>query len=216
MLGPGKTGRKLPKMPIIIHTKPIVRSNTSINYFLVFLKIKAVLLNKIKKALLSLMNMRKIILILLFLPLLFSSCQYFDKQVPSERELLQKELKAINWKEVDEFPSVADCEKIENKTLRQQCFFEVMTQLIQEKLSVDTLSILYPELDTIEVKVTIFPNATMQFEPQFPKDSVAYDTIKIDSILKARLVDFPKVNPAIKRGVPVKTQFILPVILKVE
>jgi len=152
----------------------------------------------------------------LILFIFFSSCQYFDKQVPSEKELLQKELKAINWKEVDEFPSVVDCEKIENKIQRQQCFFEVMTQLIQEKLSVDTLSILYPELDTIEVKVTIFPNARMQFEPKFPKDSVAYDTIKIDSILKARLVDFPKVNPAIKRGIPVKTQFILPVILKVE
>jgi hypothetical protein len=61
-----------------------------------------------------------------------------------------------------------------------------------------------PELDTIEVKVTIFPNAKMQFEPQFSKDSVAYDTVKIDSILNARLVNFPKVNPAIKHGIPVK------------
>ncbi len=146
----------------------------------------------------------------------FNSCQYFDKQIPSEKELLQKELKSINWKEVDEYPSVVDCEKIEDKKQRQQCFFEVLTQLIQEKLSVDTLSVLYPELDTIEVKVTVFPNATMQFEPQFPKDSVAYDKIKIDSILKVRLVDFPKINPALKRGIPVKTQFILPVILKVE
>lgn len=136
--------------------------------------------------------------------------------MPTEQELLAKELNEINWKEVDEFPSLVDCEKIENKTQRQQCFFEILTQLIQEKLSVDTLSVLYPELDTIQVKVTVFPNATLQFEPQFPKDSVAYDTIKIDSILKARLVDFPKVNPAIKRGIPVKTQFILPVILKVE
>jgi Ni,Fe-hydrogenase I large subunit len=153
---------------------------------------------------------------LLLVIFLFNSCQYFEKQVPSEKELLQKELKSINWKEVDEFPSVVDCEKIENKKQRQQCFFEIMTQLIQQKLSSDTLAILYPELDTIEVKVTIFPNATMKFEPQFPKDSVAYDTVKIDSILRARLVDFPKVNPAIKRGIPVKTQFILPVILKVE
>ncbi|WP_426062725.1 hypothetical protein [Flavobacterium sp. DSP2-3-1] len=153
----------------------------------------------------------------LFLVLLFfNSCQYFDKQIPSEKELLQKELKSINWKEVDEYPSVVDCEKIDDKKQRQQCFFEVLTQLIQQKLSVDTLSILYPELDTIEVKVTVFPNATLQFEPQFPKDSVTYDKIKIDSILKARLVDFPKINPAIKRGIPVKTQFILPVILKVE
>ena len=148
--------------------------------------------------------------------LFFNSCQYFDNQIPLEKKLLQKELKSINWKEVDEYPSVVDCEKIEGKKQRQQCFFEVLTQLIQQKLSVDTLSVLYPELDTIEVKVTVFPNATLQFEPQFPKDSVAYDTIKIDSILKARLVDFPKINPAIKRGIPVKTQFILPVILKVE
>ncbi|HRL72673.1 MAG TPA: hypothetical protein PLT79_13395, partial [Flavobacterium sp.] len=94
--------------------------------------------------------------------ILFNSCQYFEKQVPSEKELLQKELKAINWKEVDEYPSVVDCEKIEDKSQRQQCFFEILTQLIQEKLSVDTLSVLYPELDTIEVKVTVFPNATMQ------------------------------------------------------
>jgi hypothetical protein len=28
--------------------------------------------------------------------LFFSSCQYFEKQVPSEKELLKKELKAIN------------------------------------------------------------------------------------------------------------------------
>ncbi|MFV8332036.1 hypothetical protein [Flavobacterium sp. GSP14] len=153
---------------------------------------------------------------LFFVFLIFNSCQYFDKQIPSEKELLQKELKSINWKEVDEYPSVVDCEKIEDKKQRQQCFFEVLTQLIQDKLRVDTLSVLYPELDTIEVKVTIFPNATMQFEPQFPKDSVAYDKTKIDSILKVRLVDFPKINPAIKRGIPVKTQFILPVILKVE
>ena len=159
-------------------------------------------------------TLKKYYLFLVFI--FFNSCQYFDKQIPSEKELLQKELKSINWKEVDEYPSLVDCEKIDNKAQRQQCFFEVLTQLIQEKLSVDTLSILYPELDTIEVKVTVFPNATLQFEPQFPKDSVTYDKIKIDSILKARLVDFPKINPAIKRGIPVKTQFILPVILKVE
>lgn len=160
--------------------------------------------------------MRKIILITVVASLLFCSCQYFDKHVPSKEELLEKELKTINWNEVDEFPSVSECEKIKDEAIRNQCFFEFLTQTIQEKLSIDTLAILYPELDTIEVKVTIFPDATMRFEPQFPKDSVAYDTIKIDSILHARLVDFPKVNPALKRGIPVKTQFVLPVILKIE
>lgn len=149
---------------------------------------------------------------------LFSSisCNYFDRKVPSEKELLAKEIKQINWKEVDEYPSIDDCEKLSDANQRQQCFFEFMASTIQQKLSVDTLQILFPKLDTIEVKVTVNPDASMQFEPQFPKDSVAYDTIKIDSILKAKLIDFPKVNPAIKRGIPVKTQFILPVIIKTD
>ena len=148
--------------------------------------------------------------------MLLQSCQYFEKQVPDEKELLDKELKEINWNEVDEYPSFADCEKLNEAVERKQCFFEYLTATIQEKLAVDTLATLFPELDTIEVKVTVLPNATMEFEPQFKKDSVAYDTIKIDSILRARLVDFPKINPAIKRGIPVKTQFVLPVIIKAE
>ena len=147
---------------------------------------------------------------------MLQSCQYFEKKVPNEKELLDKQMKEINWNEVDEYPSFADCEKLKDATQRKQCFFEFLTTTIQQKLAVDTLSTLFPQLDTIEVKVTVFPNSKLQFEPQFPKDSVAYDTIKIDSILHSRLIDFPKVNPAIKRGIPVKTQFVLPVIIKSE
>ena len=160
--------------------------------------------------------MKKTILTLFSTSVILSSCQFFEKQVPSEQDLLKKELLSINWKEVDEYPSVVSCDSIEDKIERQQCFFQCMTQLIQHKLSVDTLSVLYPDLDTVEVKVTVFPNSRLVFEPLFPKDSVTYDTAKIDSILKVRLVGFPKINPALKRGIPVKTQFILPVILKVE
>ena len=136
--------------------------------------------------------------------------------MPSEKELLEKQMKEINWKEVDEYPSIIDCQAISDPVQRKQCFFEFLSATIQQKLSVDTLKILFPKLDTIEVKVTVNPDATMQFEPQFPRDTVAYDTIKIDSILKLKLVDFPKVNPAIKHGIPVKTQFILPVIIKTD
>jgi len=72
--------------------------------------------------------------------------------VPSEKELLQKELKAINWKEVDEYPSFVDCDNLDNKSQRELCFFEYLTELIQQKLSSDTLSILYPELDTSRLR----------------------------------------------------------------
>lgn len=145
-----------------------------------------------------------------------TSCDYFQKPVPSKEILLEQELKSINWKQVDEYPSIAACENIEDKTKRQECFFDYLTVLIQQKLSQDTLPFPGIDLDTITVKVTVFPDATIDFEPQFPKDSVAYDTVKIDSLLTEKLKDFPRINPALKRGIPVKTQFILPVIIKQE
>lgn len=145
-----------------------------------------------------------------------TSCDYFHKPVPSKEVLLERELNSIDWNQVDQYPSIAECENIEDKTQRQQCFFEYLTSVIQQKLSQDTLPFTAIEIDTIIVKVTVFPDATIDFEPQFPQDSVAYNKIKIDSLLTEKLKNFPRINPALKRGIPVKTQFILPVILKQE
>jgi hypothetical protein len=143
------------------------------------------------------------------------SCRFFDGQVPNEEELLQKRLKEINWKEVSNYPSIAECDAIMDKEMRKDCFFAQMALLIQKKLDIDTLALLYPEMDTIDVKVTVFSNATLRFEPQMPAEQ-NYNMAKIDSIIKARLINFPAIEPAQKEGVPVTTQFILPVILDVE
>lgn len=154
---------------------------------------------------------------LLFLLLAIQSCQYFEKQVPDEKELLKQELKKINWDEVDEFPSVLQCDTIKDAAIKKQCFFDYMAQTIQERIGIDTLRIEYPQIDTINVKITINTDSSLQFETQYTNDSIALaDKTKIDSILMSRLSDFPKVEPAIKRGVKVKTQFVLPVIIKME
>ena len=83
---------------------------------------------------------------LLLLVVLFQSCQYFDKQVPNEKDLLEQRMKEINWKEVDQYPTIADCEKLTNPVQRKQCFFEFMQSTIQQKLSIDTLKILFPKV----------------------------------------------------------------------
>ena len=140
------------------------------------------------------------------------SCHYFDKQVPSEKELLEQRLKEINWNQVDEYPSTIDCENLTDSIQRKQCFFEFMATTLQQKLSNDSLKALFPK-DTIDVKVTVNADSTVQFEPQYPANT-NFDKAKIDSLLQQKLADFPKVNPALKRGIPVKTQFVLPVIVK--
>lgn len=142
------------------------------------------------------------------------SCQYFDKQVPSEEELLQKRLNEINWKEVTVYPSVAECDSILDKEQKKDCFFQFISQLIQAKIAPDSLTVPSKSIDTIDVKVTVFADSNITFEPLFTSDSTSYNKVKLDSVIKSRLVDFPKIEPAQKEGIPVKTQFILPVIIK--
>ena len=147
--------------------------------------------------------------------ILFASCQYFEKQVPDEDALLQQRLKEIDWNKVSSYPSFPECDAITDKNLRKECFFSTLTRLVQERLGADTIALLSPELDTINLKVTVLADATLTFEPQFPADSTL-NISHIDSILKVKLVHFPVVEPAQKEGVPVTSQFILPVILDVQ
>ena len=81
-------------------------------------------------------------------------------------------------------------------------FSDYITQTIQERINIDTLRVEYPEIDTINVKNYCKSRFSLQFETQFQNDSIPLaDKTKIDSILTSRLSDFPKVEPAIKRGV---------------
>ncbi|OYU81047.1 MAG: hypothetical protein CFE23_06010 [Flavobacterium sp. BFFFF1] len=146
--------------------------------------------------------------------LLLYSCQYFSREVPSKDALVKQQLDAINWKEVDEFPSTSACDSLTDKSVHNQCFLDFMTAEIQRRLSVDTLTVKYAQLDTIAVKVTVFRDARLKFEPQFPENT-AYDKAMMDSIIQSKLTDFPIVSPALKRGIPVNVEFTLPVILNV-
>lgn len=156
--------------------------------------------------------MKKILI--LFFCFLLSSCQWFDNTVPDKHILVEEKLNGINWREVSSYPSIDGCDTVQDRVIRKNCFFEKMALLIQQKLEADTLAVLYPEQDTIMVEVTVFSDSRLGFKPQIKQDSIGNKTI-IDSILKVRLVDFPPIEPAQKEGVPVTTQFKLPVIINI-
>lgn len=155
--------------------------------------------------------MNKVIVLLLLLSL--QSCQFFDKKVPDEKDLLEQELQKIDWAQVDEFPSFSVCDSLTDKASQQNCFYETLSMQLHSKLKDDSIAKLFPQLDTIQVKVVISSDSHLNFEPII-SDSIAYNKPQLDSIFQLRLTDFPKINPAIKRGIPVKTEFQMPVVLK--
>ena len=141
--------------------------------------------------------------------IIFQSCQYFEKNVPAKEDLVKKELSKIDWDNVDEFPSATQCDSIIDKEERKNCFFNFLTQTIQQKLAIDSIKKLYPKTDSLSLKITVLPDSKLVFESQ---DTL--NAAKTDSLMQLHFNDFPTVEPAIKRGVKVKSQFILPVVLR--
>ena len=138
--------------------------------------------------------------IVLFLILSLQSCQFFDKKVPDEKVMLDQELQKIDWEQVDEFPSFSACDSVTDKVSQQSCFYETLSSQLHSKLKDDSIAKLFPQLDTIQVKVIISSNSNLNFEPII-SDTIAYNKSKLDSIFQLRLIDFPKINPADRKSV---------------
>lgn len=143
------------------------------------------------------------------------SCNFIDKKVPEKEILLEERLQEMDWNEPTRYPSVFVCDSITDKKMQKECFLGYITSIIQERLAVDTLSVLYPEIDTINLKITVNSDASIVFEPYFTQE-LTYTNQKIDSIIRVNLQNFPTIEPAQKEGIPVKSEFVLPIILKVE
>ena len=138
------------------------------------------------------------------------SCQYFEKNIPNKDELLNQEIKKIDWEKVDEFPNLAVCDSLGDKEAKKQSFFEMLTRSLEEKLSNDDMKKQFPNLDTLRLKVTVLPDYTVEFSAQNTWENI----VKLDSVIKSKAVDLPIIEPAIKRGIKVKSEFIVPVIIK--
>jgi len=149
----------------------------------------------------------------LILCLVFGSCN-FEKTIPEKEKLLNQRLQEIDWNEITRYPSFPACDSITDKIEHKKCFFQHITNLLEQRFA-DTLLASQLQNDTIYVRVTIDTNTTLVFEPQLNKiKSDKY--IKIDSLLKVRLQDFPSIEPAQKNGIPIKTVFSFPIIIQLK
>lgn len=154
--------------------------------------------------------------ILLFALLFWmQSCQFMERRVPSEDELLKQKLEEINWQEVSVYPALPPCDGYFDKSKRRDCFFREMEKLLHKKFKNDTMTFASFAIDTLWVKVTVNPDASVLFETQL-LDIPEQKRDTVDLLIQNRLADFPKIEPALKEGIPVKTQFLLPVVVKIE
>ncbi|WP_298513381.1 hypothetical protein [uncultured Kordia sp.] len=143
------------------------------------------------------------------------SCDFFKKPVVTEEELVAQEKESINLNTVDVFPSFSNCDSLE-KEQQKTCFFQTLTDQIYEQLAQNNIQVTKTIRDTIQVAIYIDTLGIIKVSDIQKKPYTDKYIPSLDSLIEVSAQNLPKASPAYKRGIPVKTKFLLPIILHVE
>jgi len=153
---------------------------------------------------------------LLFFVVLSGSCDSVLNQKKTSQEFLEEELKTINWTEVDTYPLFPECDESEPKINQQRCFETTLHNYLkgfiinQEYVSSIEID------DTLLIHLSISKDSDI-FITEISGDSLTFDSFpELQNHLYESISALPKMAPALKRGIPVNTAFVLPLVIKTE
>lgn len=158
--------------------------------------------------------MKKLLLFLLF-PMLLG-CNNFETKKISSEEVLDQEKKALNWKEVDEYPAFENCKNITEVEKARDCFETTVANSVYAYLSSKEPIVTETIDDTVFVHLQISKTGIPQI------NSVEIDTVVTHQLpdlklwLEQSIDSLPKIYPASKRGIPVSSVYKIPIVIQAE
>ncbi|WP_435134679.1 hypothetical protein [Formosa sp. A9] len=153
-----------------------------------------------------------VLLILVFV----SACDDLKVKKTSTEAILNEELQSFTWNEVDEYPTFSSCNNTETQQDRKQCFEQTLSVVILNHLEQARIIVNHDVLDTLQIRLKISDVGELSLL-QFKVDSITQAEIpNIQELIASSLDSLPTIEPAIKRGQKVTTEFTLPIIVKVN
>lgn len=158
--------------------------------------------------------MRIVCFLLILISLTLSSCDYFSFKKPVKKEI--PSVDSIDFSKVDEFPIFPECDSIPSIEKQRICFQLEMSKYIYQALDTLDINAKVALNDTLIVKIIVDKNGYTKLSSIQKSDYFTQKIPKIDSIINASLKNLPKLQPAIKRGIPVDAEFSLPILIKTD
>ncbi|MBA6153151.1 hypothetical protein H3Z82_10470 [Gelidibacter gilvus] len=154
-------------------------------------------------------------LILVFF-IFLCSCDYFQSKKVSSEQLLEEEMQAINWNDVDEYPTFSDCDAATTNQEKKICFENHLHELLSSHLEKQIIIVSEDVSDTVLLKIHIDKTGQFSIRDIIMDSNTKAQIPHLDSILRHSFDSLPKIYPAIKRSQQVATEFSLPVIVNIN
>lgn len=151
-----------------------------------------------------------------FLLLLISvttSCQFFE----TDKKLTDQEIEEIvNFSVVDVSPSFAICDSVIDKEKKTACFRETMCQHISQRLAKTVIEVNTAINETVSVYLFIDKQGDVTLKKIVSSAQIKMAIPQLDLLIEQSLHSLPNLFPAIKRGIPVSTQYVLPIKVNIQ
>ncbi|WP_026451258.1 hypothetical protein [Aequorivita capsosiphonis] len=145
---------------------------------------------------------------------LATSCQFFETEKVSSEEMFKEEMGTINWKDVDNYPSFSNCENAIEKPQQRECFINTISSQLYKSISHENMVAARDIYDTVKVKFEVSSKGELSIRDIEIDTLLQKEFPHLEQWLMQSIDSLQPVAPAYKRGIPVKTQFTLPVIIK--
>ena len=157
--------------------------------------------------------MRFRVLSLFLIILIGTSCEFFNLKDKSQ---LQEIDTIIDFSYVDVFPTFDVCKSYIDKEKKTACFRETIHQHISKSLAKNKIEVKKPVNEVLNVEVLISNKGIVSVQKIITSDVLKTEIPAIDSLITASLQNLPKLFPATKRGIPVATQYKIPIQINVN
>ncbi len=155
-------------------------------------------------------------LFLIFLCLIFVSCEEFKTRKISSEEILVEETRDFNWHEVDQYPAFSECRSITEVEAAKSCFGNKVAQYFYSRLEAKQPVVTEALDDTLYLYLKISEKGKPEIDSMEIDSLVIVQLPEIRTWLSQSVDSLPKIYPATKRGIPVKTTFRMPIVIKAE
>lgn len=157
--------------------------------------------------------MRLRVFFLLGILILFQSCQFFSRGTTTDTKGFDE---LIDFSSVDVSPSFAVCDSLINKEEKTACFRTTIHEHLFKSLSSQKISVHQPIEEVIQVHIAIDNKGKATLKSITATDHLRKAIPVIDSLINVSLMSLPTLFPAIKRGIPVATNYQLPIEISVK
>jgi len=141
-------------------------------------------------------------------------CKDFQTKKLSSEKLVQDELKTIDWKSLDTYPSYDSCDDYSTKVLRKKCFEKETSKHIYRSLSEHKVTLKDSVHEKIELTIAISAKGKPSLDKAVIPKALKNEIPDIREWLEGAVTGLPKIYPAEKRGVPVSSKFKLPLVIE--